>query len=308
MLRYWIFLVLLCTALPARAVLTIDIVGAGERQIPVAIVPFANEEKLAQSITEVVSQDLKNSGLFRLVNPTNKVPHEPREVVYADWRGVEALAIGSVETLPDGRVRVEFRLLDAVKQTELFGQAVTAKKDQMRAIGHRISDMIYEKLTGNPGVFSTRIAYVSRQGKNNRLVVADSDGYNDRVVLSINEPIMSPAWSPDGSQLAYVTLEQGHAVVYVQSLATNARKVLSSASGSNSAPVWAPDGKHLAIVLSRDGSPQIYMVRSDGTGLRRLTFSGAIDTEPDFSPDGKYLLFTSDRGGKPQISRMPSSA
>lgn len=305
MLRYWIFLVLLCTALPARAVLTIDIVGAGERQIPVAIVPFANEEKLAQSITEVVSQDLKNSGLFRLVNPTNKVPHEPREVVYADWRGVEALAIGSVETLPDGRVRVEFRLLDAVKQTELFGQAVTAKQDQMRAIGHRISDMIYEKLTGNPGVFSTRIAYVSRQGKNNRLVVADSDGYNDRVVLSINEPIMSPAWSPDGSQLAYVTLEQGHAVVYVQSLATNARKVLSSASGSNSAPVWAPDGKHLAIVLSRDGSPQIYLVRSDGTGLRRLTFSGAIDTEPDFSPDGKYLLFTSDRGGKPQIYRMP---
>jgi len=305
MLRYWILLVLLCTALPARAVLTIDIVGAGERQIPVAIVPFANEEKLAQSITEVVSQDLKNSGLFRLIKPTSKMPHEPREVVYADWRGVEALAIGSVETLQDGRVRVEFRLLDAVKQTELFGQAVTAKKDQMRAIGHRIADMIYEKLTGNPGVFSTRIAYVNRQGKNNRLVVADSDGYNDRVVLSINEPIMSPAWSPDGSKLAYVTLEQGHAVVYVQSLATNQRMVLSSAPGSNSAPVWAPDGKHLAIVLSRDGSPQIYLVRSDGTGLRRLTFSGAIDTEPDFSPDGKYLLFTSDRGGKPQIYRMP---
>lgn len=305
MLRYWILLVMLCTALPARAVLTIDIVGAGERQIPVAIVPFANEEKLAQSITEVVSLDLKRSGLFRLVNPTSKMPHEPRDVVYADWRGVEALAIGSVETQQDGRVKVVFRLLDTVNQTELFGQVVTAKSDQMRAIGHRIADLIYEKLTGNPGVFSTRIAYVNRVGKNNRLVVADSDGYNDRVVLSINDPIMSPAWSPDGSQLAYVTLEQGHAVVYVQSLATNQRKVLSNARGSNSAPVWAPDGKQLALVLSRDGSPQIFLIRSDGTDLRRLTFSGAIDTEPSFSPDGQYLLFTSDRGGSPQIYRMP---
>ena len=305
MLRYWILLVMLCTALPARAVLTIDIVGAGERQIPVAIVPFANEEKLAQSITEVVSLDLKRSGLFRLVNPTSKMPHEPRDVDYADWRGVEALAIGSVETQQDGRVKVVFRLLDTVNQTELFGQVVTAKSDQMRAIGHRIADLIYEKLTGNPGVFSTRIAYVNRVGKNNRLVVADSDGYNDRVVLSINDPIMSPAWSPDGSQLAYVTLEQGHAVVYVQSLATNQRKVLSNARGSNSAPVWAPDGKQLALVLSRDGSPQIFLIRSDGTDLRRLTFSGAIDTEPSFSPDGQYLLFTSDRGGSPQIYRMP---
>lgn len=305
MLRYWMFLALLCTVLPARAALNIDIVGAGENQIPIAIVPFANEDKLAQSITEVVLLDLKRSGLFRLVNPTSKTPHEPREVVYADWRGVDALAIGSVETQQDGRVTVKFRLLDAVKQTELFGQAVTAKGDQMRAIGHRIADLIYERLTGSPGVFSTRIAYVNRQGKNNRLVVADSDGYNDRVVLSINEPIMSPAWSPDGSQLSYVTLEQGHAVVYVQSLVTNQRTVLSNARGSNSAPVWAPDGKHLAVVLTRDGSPQIYLVRPDGTDLRRLTFSGAIDTEPSFSPDGQYLLFTSDRGGSAQIYRMP---
>ena len=305
MLRYWMFLALFCTVLPARAALNIDIVGAGENQIPIAIVPFANEDKLAQSITELVLLDLKRSGLFRLVNPTSKTPHEPREVVYADWRGVDALAIGSVETQQDGRVTVKFRLLDAVKQTELFGQAVTAKGDQMRAIGHRIADLIYERLTGSPGVFSTRIAYVNRQGKNNRLVVADSDGYNDRVVLSINEPIMSPTWSPDGSQLAYVTLEQGHAVVYVQSLITNQRMVLSNARGSNSAPVWAPDGKHLAVVLTRDGSPQIYLVRSDGTDLRRLTFSGAIDTEPSFSPDGQYLLFTSDRGGSAQIYRMP---
>lgn len=305
LLRNILFFLLLCATLPARAALNIDIVGAGENQIPVAVVPFANEDKLAQSITEVVSMDLKRSGLFKLVNPSNKMPHEPRDVVYADWHGVEALAIGSVETLPDGRITAKFRLLDAVKQLELFGQAVTARSDQVRAIGHRIADLIYEKLTGNLGVFSTRIAYVSRQGKNNRLVVADSDGYNDRVVLSINEPVMSPAWSPDGTQLAYVTLEQGHAVIYVQSLVTNKRIVLSGVRGSNSAPVWAPDGKHLAIVLTRDGSPQIYMVRSDGTDLRRVTFSGAIDTEPNFSPDGQYLLFTSDRGGSAQVYRMP---
>ncbi len=303
--RCWIFLALFCTVLPARAVLNIDIIGAGENQIPIAIVPFANEGKLAQSISEVVSLDLKRSGLFRLVNPTSKTPHDLNEVVYADWRGADALAIGSVETQPNGRVMVKFRLLDAVKQTELFGQAVTAKGDQMRAIGHRIADLIYEKLTGNPGVFSTRIAYVNRLGKNNRLVVADSDGYNDQVVRSISDPIMSPAWSPDGNQLAYVTLEHGHAVIYVQSLITNQRRVLANVRGSNSAPVWAPDGKHLAVVLSRDGSPQIYLIRSDGTDLRRITFSGAIDTEPSFSPDGKDILFTSDRGGSPQIYRMP---
>lgn len=305
MFRYWMLLALLCTALPVHAALNIDIVGAGENQIPISVVSFNNEGKLVQSITEVVSADLKSSGQFKLVAPTSKTPHEPHEIDYADWRGVEALAIGSVDILPDGRVTVKFRLLDAVKQTELFGQAVTAKADQIRAIGHRIADMIYEKLTGNPGVFSTRIAYVSRQGKNNRLVVADSDGFNDRAVLSINEPIMSPAWSPDGSQLAYVTLEKGHAVVYVQSLLTNQRRVLSDARGSNSAPAWSPDGRQIAIVLTKDGSPQIYLVRPDGTDLRRITFSGAIDTEPSFSPDGQFLLFTSDRGGSPQIYRMP---
>lgn len=304
MIRYWMLLVLLCIALPVRAALNIDIFGAGENQIPVAIVPFDNEGKLAQRITEIVSADLKSSGHFKIAVPTSKTPHEPHEIDFADWRGVEAMAIGSVEMLPDGRVTVKFRLFDAVKQTELFGQAVTAKADQVRAIGHRIADLIYEKLTGNPGVFSTRIAYVSRQGKTNRLVVADSDGFNDRPVLSINEPIMSPAWSPDGNQLAYVTLEKGHAVVYVQSLLTNQRRVLSDARGSNSAPAWSPDGRQLAIVLTRDGSPQIYLIRADGSDLRRITFSGAIDTEPSFSPDGQHLLFTSDRGGSPQIYRV----
>ncbi len=299
----WVFF--LCAALPAHAALDIEIIGAGEHQIPVAIVPFAGEGKFAQSISQVVSADLARSGLFRLVDPASKAPHEPREVVYADWPGVDALAIGSVEEQINGRVAVKFRLLDTVKQTELVGQSVSGKADQLRAIAHRIADMIYEKLTGDTGVFSTRIAYINRQGRINRLVVADSDGYGEQTVLAINEPIMSPAWSPDGSHLAYVSFEQDHAVVYVQSLLTNQRKVVANFRGSNSAPAWSPDGKQLAIVLTRDGGSHIYLAHPDGSDLRRLTFNGVIDTEPNFSPDGQSLLFTSDRGGSPQIYRMP---
>ncbi len=305
-LRCWAVLMMLCGALPAYAALTIEIIGAGERQMPVAIVPFAGDQKLAQSIVEVVSADLARSGLFRLVDAAGRTPHQPSEVVYADWPGVEALLIGSVAVQKNGRVEVKFHLLDAVKRTELIAQAVSAKDDQVRAIAHRIADLIYEKLTGDAGVFSTRIAYVNRQGNRNRLVLADSDGYGEQAVLSINEPIMSPAWSPDGSHLAYVSFEQGHAVVYVQSLLTNQRVVLANFRGSNSSPAWSPDGKQLAVVLTRDGGSQIYLVRPDGRDLRRLTFGGAIDTEPNFSPDGQTLLFTSDRGGSAQIYRMPA--
>jgi TolB protein len=299
-------LLLWAQASMAGAVLNIEIIGAGEHQIPIAIVPFGGDDKLAQAINEVVTGDLQRSGLFRLVDPTGKSPHEPAEVSYPDWqvRGAEALAIGTVAAQPNGRIEARFRLLDVVKQTELTGQAVSASENQIRAIGHRIADMIYEKLTGDRGVFSTRIAYVNRQGRNFRLIVADSDGHNEQTVLAQNEPIMSPAWSPDGSHLAYVSFETGHAVVYVQSLYTNQRMVLADFRGSNSAPAWSPDGRQLAIVLTRDGSSQVYLVRPDGSGMRRITFSGAIDTEPNFSPDGQSLLFTSDRGGSAQIYRM----
>lgn len=298
-------LFLLGVSSPVSAALDIEIVGAGEHQIPVSIVPFRGEGKLTQSISSVIAADLARSGLFRLIDPAGRLPHEPGEVVYADWPGVDALVIGSVVEQANGRISVRFRLLDAAKKTELLGQAVSARADQLRTIAHRISDMIYEKLTGDPGVFGTRIAYVNRQGSLNRLVVADSDGYGEEAVLTSNEPIMSPAWSPDGSHLAYVSFEPGHAVVYVQSLLTGQRVVVAKYRGSNSAPAWSPDGRQLAVVLTRHGSSQIYLVRPDGSNLRRLTFSDAIDTEPHFSPDGQSLLFTSDRGGKPQIYRMP---
>jgi TolB protein len=299
-------LLLLAQASLAGAVLNIEIIGAGEHQIPVVIVPFGGESKLAQTINEVIVGDLQRSGLFRLIDPAGKGPHELAEVNYPDWqvRGADALVIGTV-VQANGRIEARFRLLDVVKHIELAGQSVAANDKQVRAVGHRVADLIYEKLTGDKGVFSTRIAYVNRQEKKFSLVVADSDGYNEQIVLTHNEPIMSPAWSPDGSHLAYVSFEAGHAVIYIQSLYTNQRIVLANFRGSNSAPAWSPDGKQLAIVLTREGSSQIYLIRPDGSGIRRITFSGTIDTEPNFSPDGQSLLFTSDRGGSAQIYRMP---
>jgi TolB protein len=297
----------LLQATVAGAALTIEVIGVGANQIPVAIVPLGGDANLSRAIHDVVAGDLQRSGMFRLIDPAGKSPHEPAEVGYADWqvRGAEALAIGTVSRNEKGLIEVQFRLLDVVKQVVLAGQVMSANEDSVRAIGHRISDLIYEKLTGDKGVFSTRIAYVNRVGSRFSLVVADSDGYNEQILLAQNEPIMSPEWSPDGSRLAYVSFETGHAVVYAQSLYARKRKVLADFRGSNSAPAWSPDGKQLAIVLTRDGSSQIYLVNQEGGNIRRISFSGAIDTEPNFSPDGQYLLFTSDRGGSPQIYRMP---
>lgn len=304
MLRLGSLIILLCLSFPARAVLDIEVTGAGEHQVPIAIVPFGGEELLDQHISEVVANDLLRTGLFKLVDPAGKTPHEIKEIKFADWTAVETLAIGKVVKLADDRIEVRFRLLDSVKKTELLGQAVSSESKQARAIAHRISDAIYAKLTGSPGVFSTRIAYVNRQGKFNRLVIADSDGYGEQTVLALNQPIMSPAWAPDGNSLAYVSFEQGRAMVYAQSLLTHKRVLLASLPGSNSAPAWSPDGQQLAVVLTHDGNSQIYLVRADGSGLRRISMSDTIDTEPTFSPDGRYLLFTSDRGGSAQIYRM----
>lgn len=296
---------LLALSLSAHAELTIEIIGAGEHQIPVAIVPMGGDAKLAAAINEVVVGDLTRSGLFKLVDVAGKTPHEPGEVNYPDWQasGAEAIAIGTVSQ-EQGRISAKFRLLDVVKQVGLVGEVVSAKEVQLRAVGHRISDLIYQKLTGDRGVFSTRIAYVNRNGNKYRLVVADSDGYNEQTVLSQNEPIMSPAWSADGKLLAYVSFETGHAAVFAQSVYSNQRRMLADFPGSNSAPAWSPDGKQLAVVLTRDGSSQIYMMNADGSNLRRITFSEGIDTEPNFSPDGQWLLFTSDRGGSAQVYRM----
>jgi TolB protein len=305
LLRLCGLITLLCFTFPSWAVLDIEVTGAGEHQTPISIVSFENEDSLSQHITEIVSSDLLRTGLFKLIDPAGKYPHSVKDVKFSDWKTAEVVAIGSVLKLPNDTVEVRFHLLDTVKQTELFGQVVSAKSSQVRAIAHRVADLIYHKLTESPGVFSTRIAYVNRQGKYNRLVVADSDGYGEQTLLASNQPIMSPAWSPDGESLAYVSFEQGRAMVYSQSLTTRQRILLASFPGSNSAPSWSPDGRQLAIVLTRDGSSQVYLVRSDGSNLRRISSTDTIDTEPNFSPDGRHLIFTSDRGGSAQIYRMP---
>jgi TolB protein len=299
-------LLMLAHSAVSSAALSIEIIGAGAHQIPISLVPMGGE--LGAAINEVVTSDLTRSGLFRMVDATGQSPHETADVNFNDWqlRGADALGIGNVSVV-NGRIEARFRLLDVVKHNQLLGEAVSANENQMRAVGHRIADLIYEKLTGDKGVFSTRIAYVNRQTKSYSLIVADSDGYNEQVVLRQKDPIMSPAWSPDGSRMAYVSFETGHAAVFVQSLLNNRRRAVADFPGSNSAPAWSPDGKQLAIVMTHDGSSQIYLLNPDGTGLRRISFSGAIDTEPNFSPDGQSILFTSDQGGSPQIYQMPAS-
>lgn len=303
---------LLLWSATAAATLTIEIVGAGAQQIPVAIVPFRAEEGLSQRLTPVVGADLARSGLFRTVDAggMNPVPHEPEQVNYAQFRarGAEAVVIGSVSKAPDGRYDIRFRVMDVAKQTQIAGYVYFATESQLRLTAHKIADVIYEKLTGDTGVFATRITYVVKRGTRYELHVADADGFGAQSVLSSTEPIISPAWSFDGTRLAYVSFEQKKPVVYVQSLVTGARQPVAQFRGSNSAPAWSPDGKRLAVTLTRDGNSQIYLVNADGSGApQRLTQSGGIDTEANFSPDGQSILFTSDRGGGPQIYRMSVS-
>jgi TolB protein len=294
----------------AHSQLRIEIIGGGANQIPIAIAPFKAENTLPQQITNIVAADLTRSGLFRIVDSGGlaAIPSDPAEVQYPAWtaRGAEALVIGAVSPLSDGRWDVRFRLMDVVKQSQLTGFAYQVATQQLRNTAHKIADAIYEKLTGDAGVFSTRITYIVKHGVRYELQVADADGYGAQTILASNEPIISPAWSPDGTRLAYVSFERKKPIVYIQSLLTGSRTVAANFKGSNSAPAWAPDGRRLAVVLTKDGSSQIYLINADGGNVTRLTNTAAIDTEPNFSPDGQWLIFTSDRGGSPQIYRMPA--
>ncbi len=295
----------------AGAQLTIEITGGGTNQIPIAVLQMAGESQLPQSITDIVEADLNRSGRFRLLyaGGVNPAPTEPSHVKYGDWRNrnADAMVIGSVQTLPDGRFEVRFRLLDVPKQAQLGGFAYTLNASQIRVTAHRIADFIYEKLTGERGVSGTKVAYVVKQEGRFELRVADADGQGAQVALASREPIISPSWAPDGTRIAYVSFEAKKPVVYVHSLTTGQRQVVANFKGSNSAPAWAPDGKQLAVVLSREGGSQIFLINADGSNVRRITQSAAVDTEPFFSPDGRSIYFTSDRGGSPQIYRMPAS-
>jgi TolB protein len=223
----------------------------------------------------------------------------------AEWRtrAADALVGGSVTKLADGRFDVRFKLWDVVKGSELGGQSTVVDQADLRLAAHRIADFIHEKLTGQKGVFSTRIAYVTKVGNRFTLRIADADGEGGQVALNSTEPIISPAWSPDGRELAYVSFESQKAVVYVQEVASGKRRAVANFRGSNSAPAWSPDGQTLAVTLSRDGGSQLYQMGRNGDNVRRLTQSIGIDTEPVYSPDGRSVYFVSDRGGGPQIYR-----
>ena len=304
-----LFVLSLLATTAVNAQLSIEITGAGANRIPVAIANFAGDTAAAQVVTATVRADLERSGLFKLIDPAGATLDENAQINFADWkgRGADALAAGSLTRAPDGRMQARFRVYDTQKQVAVGGAVYVTGNDQLRAAGHRIADYIYEKLTGEKGVFSTRIAYVVKSGGQFRLQIADADGQGAVTALSSSEPIISPVWSPDGGKLAYVSFEKKKPVIYVHTLASGQRQVVANFKGSNSAPAWSPDGRRLAVVLSKDGNSQIYVVNADGTGVQRLTQSGGIDTEPRYSPDGGSIYFTSDRGGSPQIYRMSAS-
>ncbi len=296
----------------AQAQLTIEIIGGGANQIPIAVLPFAGESALPHSITEIVEQDLSRSGRFRaiFVGGVSPLPTDIAQVDFPEWKSrlADALLIGEAKRLSEGRFEVRFRLLDVLKQSQIGGIAFTLTAAQVRLTAHKIADFVYEKLTGERGVFSTRIAYIVKQGPRYELRVADADGQNAQSILISPEPIMSPAWSPDGTRMAYVSFQNKKPILFVQSLSANKQPApVANYRGSNSAPAWTPDGRQLAAVLTKDGGSQIYLMNADGANLRRITFSGGIDTEPFFTPDGQSIYFTSDRGGSPQIYRMPVS-
>lgn len=293
-------------ALPALAQFKVEVSGVGLTQLPIAIAPFRGEAQSPQKLAGIVQADLERSGQFRGVDTSGAALDESARPDVALWRqrNADSLVTGSVTRLADGRYDVRFRLWDVVRGQDLGGQSYVITQADLRLVAHRVADYVYEKLTGERGIFSTRIVYVTKSGSRYSLWVADADGENAQAALSSPEPIISPAWSPTGGQIAYVSFESRKPVVYVHEVASGKRRLIANFRGSNSAPAWSPDGRTLAVTLSRDGNSQLYSIDATGGEAKRLMQSAGIDTEPVYSADGRSIYFVSDRGGAPQIYRV----
>ncbi|MEO5738445.1 MAG: Tol-Pal system beta propeller repeat protein TolB, partial [Variovorax sp.] len=291
--------------IPALAQFRVEVSGVGLTQLPIALVPFKGQDASPQKISAIVQADLERSGQFRGVDASGQALDETSRPDLTLWRQrtADSVVAGSVTRLADGRYTVLFRLWDVVRGQDLGGQSYTVPQGDLRLASHRIADFVYEKLTGEKGIFSTRIAYVTKAGSRYTLWVADADGENSQAALASPEPIISPVWSSNGSQLAYVSFESRKPVVYVHEVYGGKRRLIANFRGSNSAPAWSPDGRTLAVTLSRDGGSQLYLIDANGGEPRRLTQSAGIDTEPVFARDGRSIYFVSDRGGAPQVYR-----
>ncbi|NBS17061.1 MAG: Tol-Pal system beta propeller repeat protein TolB [Gammaproteobacteria bacterium] len=295
---------------PVSAELMVDITQGGDGAMPIAVLPFSASGVSSGSLSQVIASDLEGSGKFTVM-PASRFPEHPVMPTPPDFplwqqQGQEHVVIGRVLQGSQGdTLQAEFVLYDVIQGREVLSERVPFKVNEMRHVGHRIADLIYKALTGERGVFNTRVAYVSASGygddREYRLLVADSDGEDPRVVMTSPEPIMSPTWSPDGKKIAYVSFEDHAAAIFVQNLGSGERQKVSSHSGINGAPSWSPDGSQLAMTLSKDGSPDIYILQVISGSLRRVTQDDSIETEANWSPDGHSLVLTSDRGGKPQL-------
>ena len=311
-IRNWLVIPLLLLAASAEARLTIEITQGVEGAMPIAVVPFGTSNGNIE-VADIIAADLARSGRFAPLAAATLpgLPHEGRDIDFPAWRaaGVENMVVGRLQQGGDGKLLVQFQLFDVLRGVQLTGYSIPTSAERLRRVAHQISDIVYQKLTGQRGAFNTHVAYVTveqtgAQERRFSLAVADADGFDEQVILTSRQPLMSPAWSVDGRRLAYVSFEEGRSVVYVQDITSGKREAVARFKGLNSAPAWAPDGRHLALTLSRDGNPEVYILDLNSRTLTRVTHSHGIDTEPAFAPDGKSLVFTSDRGGKPQIYRV----
>ncbi|HEY5263355.1 MAG TPA: Tol-Pal system beta propeller repeat protein TolB [Steroidobacteraceae bacterium] len=293
----------------------VEVTSGQSQAIPIAIVPFSSTEVTAGSfdVAQLVSDDLARSGRFKTMDRKDIIeePHTGAAILFDDWRRLnnDYLVVGQLLPLGADRYNITFELYNVLTRQRLLGFQISANRAGLRLASHQVADMIFEKILGIRGAFTTRIAYVSVLGRlPNRtfqLIVADADGENPHVVMQSREPLMSPAWSPDGLSLAYVSFEDRLPSVYVQLLKTGERRRVSARAGVNQAPAWSPDGKKLALTLStRDGNLDIYILDLATQALTRITDDPGIDTEPQWSKDGQSLYFTSDRAGGPQIYRV----